>query len=72
MTNNTDSKTIYNVFGVEESGRDERLIGPIGVAFPHRGDKKGANILLHSIPVTFSGKLVMLPREEKPAEKKDA
>ena len=68
MTSMNDSKTVYNVFGVEEAGREERLIGPIGVAFPHRNGKKGANLLLHSVPLNFSGKLVMLPREEKPTD----
>ena len=72
-TETTDSKkaTYFNVFAEKQgqTKRDDRLIR-IGAAFPHKKGP-GFNVEIESMPLNFTGKLViLLPKEkdDKPAE----
>ena len=66
MTNTTKTETTYlNVFAEKlgQSKRDDKLIR-IGVAFPHKkGD--GLNIVIESLPLNFSDRLVILTPKDK-------
>lgn len=52
----------YDVRDVE--GRDKSLWNPVGAVWLHK-DGKGADLLLHAIPL--SGRIVLRERSEKPA-----
>lgn len=52
----------YDVREVE--GRDKSVWNPVGAVWLHK-DGKGADLLLHAIPLT--GRIVLRERTEKPA-----
>ena len=64
-TTTTNQTTYFNVFAekIGRSKREDTLIR-IGVAFPHKNGA-GFNIELESLPLTFNGKLVILPPKER-------
>ncbi len=63
------SKPVYDVFVVEDRGKDQDAYWlKVGAAFAHR-DRDGMNIVLQALPT--SGRLVLRRFQEKEKEKED-
>lgn len=66
MTKTTKTENAYLIVFAEKLGqskRDDKLIR-IGVAFPHK-QGGGLNIVIDALPLSFSGKLVILSPKDK-------